>query len=121
MDFFEKIKAGLTKTKNALFGSVNDLLKNFVRVDEDMLEELEELLIAADIGVQTTEEILDGGFNVITVKRVLAKKLFGLGHSLLTFALLDETHDFLTVHHITEFGAETDLAVRAEVENLGRA
>ena len=59
LSFWERLKAGLAKTKNALFGSVNDLLKNFVRVDEDLLEELEELLIMADVGVTATGEIID--------------------------------------------------------------
>ena len=59
ISFWEKLKNGLAKTKNALFGSVNDLLKNFVKVDEDMLEELEELLIMADVGVSATEEIIE--------------------------------------------------------------
>ncbi len=59
MGFFDKLKSGLTKTKNAIFGKVDDLLKSFVRIDEDFLEELEELLITADVGVETTEEILD--------------------------------------------------------------
>ena len=45
MSFFEKLKSGLQKTKNALFGKVDDLLKKFVRIDEDFLDELEELLI----------------------------------------------------------------------------
>ena len=59
LSFWEKLKRGLTKTKNALFGSVNELLKNFVKVDEDMLEELEELLIMADVGVGATEDIIE--------------------------------------------------------------
>ena len=59
MSFFEKLKSGLQKTKNALFGKVDDLLKRFVRIDEDFLDELEELLITADVGVETTEEILE--------------------------------------------------------------
>ena len=59
MGFFEKLKSGLQKTKNALFGKIDNLLKSFVRIDEDFLEELEELLITADVGVETTEEILD--------------------------------------------------------------
>ena len=59
ISFWEKLKNGLSKTKKALFGSVNDLLKNFVRVDEDLLEELEELLIMADVGVGATEEIIE--------------------------------------------------------------
>ncbi|MBO5051166.1 MAG: signal recognition particle-docking protein FtsY [Clostridia bacterium] len=59
MGFFEKLKSGLQKTKNALFGKIDNLLKSFVRIDEDFLDELEELLITADVGVETSEEILD--------------------------------------------------------------
>ncbi len=59
MGFFDKLKQGLFKTKNAIVGKIDDLLKKFVKVDEELFEELEELLISADIGVNTTEEILD--------------------------------------------------------------
>ena len=59
MAFLDKLKAGLSKTKNAIFGQINEALKAFVRVDEDLLEELEELLITSDIGVGATEEIMD--------------------------------------------------------------
>ena len=59
MAFLDKLKAGLKKTKDALFGKVHDVLSNFVRVDEDLLDELEELLIEADVGVGATEEIMD--------------------------------------------------------------
>ena len=59
VSFWKKLKSGLSKTKNALFGQIDDLLKNFVRVDEDLLEELEELLIMADVGVNSTEYIID--------------------------------------------------------------
>lgn len=59
MGFLTKLKEGLAKTKNALFGRIDAMLKHFVRVDEDLLEELEELLITADVGVFATEEILD--------------------------------------------------------------
>ena len=57
--FWGRVKAGLSKTKNALFGQIDDMLKAFVKVDEDLLEELEELLICADIGVNATEVIID--------------------------------------------------------------
>ena len=59
MGFFEKLKAGLSKTKNAIFGQIGNLLKGFSKVDEDLLDELEELLISADIGVSATETIMD--------------------------------------------------------------
>ena len=59
MGFFEKLKSGLSKTKNAIVGKIDNLFKSFRKVDEDLFDELEELLISADIGVNTTEEILD--------------------------------------------------------------
>ncbi len=57
--FWSRVKAGLSKTKSALFGQIDDLLKNFVKVDEDLLEELEEILICADVGVSATEMIIE--------------------------------------------------------------
>ena len=54
MGFFDKLKAGLAKTKNALFGRLDQLFRGFSKVDEDMLEELEEVLITADVGVGPT-------------------------------------------------------------------
>ena len=59
MGFFEKLKQGLAKTKDAFVGRINNLFRSFTRVDEDMMEELEEILITADIGVEVTENILD--------------------------------------------------------------
>ena len=59
MGFFDKLKSGLAKTKNAIVGKIDNLFKSFRRVDEDLFDELEELLISADLGVSTTEEILD--------------------------------------------------------------
>ena len=59
MGFLAKLREGLAKTKNAIWGRIDALLKAFVKVDEDLLEELEELLITADVGVGATEEILD--------------------------------------------------------------
>ena len=59
MGFFDKLKEGLAKTKNAVFGQVNEIVKNFRKVDEELLEELEEVMIMADMGVETTERVLD--------------------------------------------------------------
>ena len=50
MGFFEKIKQGLKKTTNAVAQSLDDLAASFVEVDDEMLEELEETLIMADLG-----------------------------------------------------------------------
>ena len=59
MAFWDKLKAGLSKTKNAIFGQIDEVLKAFVKVDEELLEELEELLICSDVGVGATEEIIE--------------------------------------------------------------
>ena len=59
MSFFEKLKKGLQKTKNAIFKPFADLFKSLRSVDEDLMEELEEILICADVGAATTEIILN--------------------------------------------------------------
>ena len=58
MGFFDKLKSGLEKTKNAFFGQLNSMFRAFVKVDEDFLEELDDMLISADVGVETSEEII---------------------------------------------------------------
>lgn len=70
MGFFDKLKAGLAKTKNALFGRLDQLFRGFSKVDEDMLEELEEVLITADVGVGPTEKIIDGLRGKIRAERI---------------------------------------------------
>ena len=59
MGFLDKLKSGLSKTKKAIFGQIDNVLKAFVKVDEELLEELEELLIMSDVGVNATEEIIE--------------------------------------------------------------
>ena len=59
MAFLDKLKAGLQKTKNALFSPIDQMLKAFTKVDEDLLEELEEMLICADVGAGATDEIIE--------------------------------------------------------------
>ena len=59
MGFLDKLKAGLGKTKNALMGQIDNVIKTFVKIDEDALEELEEALICADVGVAAAEEIIE--------------------------------------------------------------
>ena len=58
MSFFEKLKRGLQKTKNAIFKPFSDLFKSLRKIDEDLMEELEEILVCADLGAVTTDDIL---------------------------------------------------------------
>lgn len=59
MGFFDKLKSGLSKTKESFNEKINDVFSNFRKVDEEMLEELEEILIMSDIGVDTSIKIID--------------------------------------------------------------
>ncbi|NRD78847.1 signal recognition particle-docking protein FtsY [Bacillus sp. BRMEA1] len=55
----EKFKEGLTKTRDNFSGKVNDLIARYRKVDEDFFEELEEILIQADVGFETVMELID--------------------------------------------------------------
>ncbi|WP_458352883.1 signal recognition particle-docking protein FtsY [Peribacillus frigoritolerans] len=55
----EKFKQGLTKTRNSFTGRVNELVARYRKVDEDFFEELEEILIQADVGFDTVMELID--------------------------------------------------------------
>ena len=59
MGFFDKLKAGLKKTSEAITNQVNNVFSTFVKVDEELFESLEEALIMADLGVETSTYIID--------------------------------------------------------------
>ena len=58
MGFFDKIKAGLSKTRAALASTLNEVFNNADRIDEDFYEELEETLILADLGMDTVNKLM---------------------------------------------------------------
>lgn len=58
MGFFDKLKNGLNKTKTSFDEKINNVFKNFRKVDEDFLDELEEILIMSDIGMDTSIKII---------------------------------------------------------------
>ncbi len=70
MGFFDKLKQGLSKTRESLSSQFNNVFANFVAVDEDLFDSLEEALIMADIGVETTEYIIDELRDRVTYKRI---------------------------------------------------
>ena len=59
MGFFEKLKNGMNKTKTSFDEKINNVFSNFRKVDEDFLEELEEILIMSDVGMDTSIKIID--------------------------------------------------------------
>ncbi len=59
MGFFDKIREGIKKTKDSMMQKVERVIHSFTKIDEDFLEELEETLIMSDVGVQTSEDIVE--------------------------------------------------------------
>lgn len=59
MGFFSKIKQGLQKTRNSISEGINSIVNSFTKIDEELFDELEEILIMSDIGVNTAGEICD--------------------------------------------------------------
>ena len=70
MGFFDKLKAGLQKTRNAVSEQVNNVFKVFVKVDEELFECLEEALIMADLGVETSTYIIEELRDRVKTKRI---------------------------------------------------
>ena len=59
MGLFSKIKQGLQKTRNSIANGVTSIINSFTKIDEELFEELEEMLVMSDIGVNTATEICD--------------------------------------------------------------
>ena len=57
MGFFKRLKEGLKKTRDSVIGSIDSMLKTFSVVDEDLFEELEELLVMGDVGMEAADKI----------------------------------------------------------------
>lgn len=70
MGFFDKLKMGMQKTKQNFNDKINNVFANFRKVDEELLEELEEALIMSDIGTQTSIAIIDGLRNRIKKENI---------------------------------------------------
>ncbi len=60
MSFFDKLKSGLKKTKDSFVGKVDTVLAAFGKVDEELFEELEDILITSDFGIATAEKVMEG-------------------------------------------------------------
>jgi len=129
MAFLDKLKAGLAKTKNAILGQVDNVLKAFVKVDEDLLDELEELLICADVGVGATEDIIeelrerikDGRLkekeDVITALKEILGSMIGEGEPL----RLDTTPSVILVIGVNGAGKTTSIGKIANIlKNQGK-
>ena len=70
MSFFAKLKQSLSKTQEAFVGKLEQVFMNFKKVDENLFDELEEILISADLGVQTTDKLLTSLRNRVKKERL---------------------------------------------------
>jgi fused signal recognition particle receptor len=59
VNFFDKLKDGLTKTRNNMSEKIEGILNSYKKIDEELFDELEEVLVTADVGANTTMEIID--------------------------------------------------------------
>ncbi|MCI1931084.1 MAG: signal recognition particle-docking protein FtsY [Clostridia bacterium] len=85
--FFTKLKEGLGKTRKNIIGSVDSVLGAFTKIDDELFEELEEALIMADLGVQTTMNIIEilkkrvkkeNVKDPLEIKRMLSEEISGI-------------------------------------------
>ncbi|MEG0012560.1 MAG: signal recognition particle-docking protein FtsY [Cellulosilyticaceae bacterium] len=68
---FNKLFSGLAKTRDNILGSVDEVLKNFKKIDEDLYEELEEALIMADFGVETTRTMMEELKSLVKERKII--------------------------------------------------
>ena len=74
MGFFDKLKSGLSKTKEAFNDRVNEVMANFRKVDEELMESLEEALILSDVGVTTSTKIINNLRNRVKLEKIEEKE-----------------------------------------------
>ena len=89
MGFFSKIKEGLKKTRDSIVGKIDSALKSFTKIDEELFEELEELLVMGDVGVATAQKMCDE-------LRVRVKKQGITDPSMITDLLCEITEEMLS-------------------------
>lgn len=102
MGFFNKIKEGLKKTRDAVIGQIDSMLKSFTKIDDELFEELEELLVMGDVGVPTAEKICE------ELKKKVKKE--GIKNPNEIHSLLEET-----VSDMLRGGEELDLSTTPSI------
>lgn len=94
MGFFDKLKEGLSKTRKGITDRIDQVLVSFGKIDEDLFEELEEILITSDIGIDTTGKIIDGLKKRVKEEKVTRpEEVKNLLKDQLKDMLRDDSHD----------------------------
>ncbi len=118
MSFFDKLKQGLGKTKNSIDEKINNVFSVFRKVDEELLEELEEVLVMSDIGMETSTKIIDELRTKIKKEKIqdedgvkialkeIIKEILDIGNSELK---LDTTPSIILVVGVNGVGKTTSI------------
>ncbi len=118
MGFFDKLKSGLSKTKNSFDEKINNVFSTFRKVDEEFLEELEEILIMSDIGMDTSLKIIDSLRQRIKkeniqdeeeVKKVLREEIIKIFDQTDTSLVLDTKPSVILVVGVNGVGKTTSI------------
>lgn len=114
MSFFETLKTGLTKTRQNFTDRISELVGMSAKVDEDFLEELEMILLTADVGVKTTEKLID------EVRKAAKSKEIGGTEDVLPF-LKKRTAEMLKDDGVrTRIGAHPTVILVVGVNGVGK-
>ena len=122
MGFFDKLKQGLSKTKNSFEEKMNNVFSTFRKVDEELLEELEEVLIMSDVGVETSTTIINNLRNRIKkdkiedaegVKEALREEIKGIFDSLDNSLHLETKPSVILVVGVNGVGKTTSIGKMA--------
>lgn len=112
--FFSKLKDGLTKTRDSFVAGVDSIFSGFSEIDDDFYEELEEVLIMADIGVATTEKIIDDLRQKVKEQRI--KEI-----SVCRQLLIDTIKEQMRVdEHAYDFADQTSVVLLIGVNGVGK-
>ena len=118
MGFFDKLKQGLSKTKQSFNDKVNNVFSAFRKVDEELLEELEEALIMSDVGVETSTKIIANLRDKIKkqnlkeadeVKQALREEIQNIFHEIDNTLHLDTTPSIILVVGVNGVGKTTSI------------
>ncbi|MDE6852922.1 MAG: signal recognition particle-docking protein FtsY [Lachnospiraceae bacterium] len=112
--FFSKLKEGLTKTRDSFVSGVDSIFSGFSEIDDDFYEELEEVLIMADIGVTTTEKIIEDLRQKVKEQRI--KEI-----SVCRQLLIDTIKEQMRVdEHAYDFADQTSVVLLIGVNGVGK-
>lgn len=99
VSLFERLKQGLSKAKQGITDRVDQVLKSYTKVDDELIEEIEEILITADVGVETTMDIIDKLTDAIKTKKITDPKDVKGELKLIIEEILTNDNSTLDVRH----------------------